>query len=577
MKKIFYVVVALLAWWVYACYDDEPSVPWEIPKNPEWSAFFNDLDAKVNRAMAWYEQAMQETDQARSVLCRDSLMQDSLLSKLTFRAMFPMWESAFVSSKENEVAVEIPLWAKPLVYYVFDENVLAYDETGNRNYLTSYTRLVILTNEFGNTTRGFFMTIIPSQEYKDAKKFDTYRSKYFDREDDFDGAIIFHYLNGEFSNGWRYEKGKITRRVTMRNPRPIGIQPMATSETVDVIQHCVQIYKQYCSDSYVVNEYGEQEYVSTNCEEVYVRTECWYEVLEPGGGSGEQEDTDKPCDHNKCVECNGCLNPQYPACVACECFSVKVSASKKRVTLLQPYTLNVEIKPNVRKQKITMKECFIQMRKTGELEWENVLRGELTYERTACNPGQWQVRAIVEGKKVVESGVIEVEERYPTGYDIIEDKALKAELDALWEETKSLASETGRRELGCWVYIDTDTRRYFCGETIYGRIVPNELNTHGSTPLREPDPAIIKSSNSPNAGIVDAVAFFHTHTPLTFVKGEGGRPTGPSSKDDSLANADKFVGLVYDYNTFNEESLMAGHALNMEAKISVFGITRKEY
>ena len=55
-----------------------------------------------------------------------------------------MWESAFVSSKENEVAVEIPLWAKPLVYYVFDENVLAYDETGNRklsDFLHPFGRL----------------------------------------------------------------------------------------------------------------------------------------------------------------------------------------------------------------------------------------------------------------------------------------------------------------------------------------------------------------------------------------------------------------------------------------------------
>lgn len=579
MKKIFYVVVALLAWWAYACYDDEPSVPWEIPRNPEWNAFFQDLDAKVERAKSWYEQMPQEERYTRSILCPDSLVRDSLGAQLAFEAMLPMWESAFVSSKENEVAVEIPLWAKPVVYYVFDENALAYDKTGNQNYLTSYTRMVVLTDEVRGTTKGFFMTIIPSQEYKEAKKFDTYRSKYFEREEDFDGVILFHYLNGKFSNGWRYQKGKITRRVTLQKPAPQENLPTPASETVDVIQHCVRIYKNYCTDSYVVNEYGEKEYVSTNCEKVYVGTVCWNEPLAPEGGSGNQEEPDKVCDHERCAKCNGCLNPQYSACVACKCFSVKVSSSKKRVTLLQPYTLKVEIKPNVRKQEITIQECFIQMKKVNASQWENVSQGGLTLERVACNPGLWQVRAgvIGDGSEVVESEIIEVEEQYPSGREIIKNEALKAQLDALWKETKRLASPSGRQELGCWIYIDTESRSYFCGETIYGRKVPNELKTHGSTPLSAPDLTKIKKSDSPNAGIVDAVAFFHTHTPLTYIKEEGGRPVGPSLKDDSLANADRFVGLVYDYYTTENRPLLTGHALDASAGIRVFGITRKEY
>ena len=219
------------------------------------------------------------------------------------------------------------------------------------------------------------------------------------------------------------------------------------------------------------------------------------------------------------------------------------------------------------------------MKKVNASQWENVSQGGLTLERVACNPGLWQVRARVDGggAEIVISDMIEVEERYPTGYDIIENDAIKSQLDSLWEETKRLASPSGRQELGCWIYIDTESRSYFCGETIYGRKVPNELETHGSTPLLKPDLTKIKDSDLPNAGIVDAVAFFHTHTPLTYIKEKGGRPVGPSLKDDSLANADRFVGLVYDYYTTDGELLQTGHTLNASAGIRVFGITRKEY
>ena len=145
MKKIFYVVVVLLAWWAYACYDDEPSVPWEIPRNPEWNAFFQDLDAKVERAMTWYEENRRMPQLSRSMQIVDSLMRDSFESQ--FELLVPLWNSAFVSSDEKRglVAVEVPLWGKVQIQHVLEENSLAYDETGNVNYLMSYSRLVILT------------------------------------------------------------------------------------------------------------------------------------------------------------------------------------------------------------------------------------------------------------------------------------------------------------------------------------------------------------------------------------------------------------------------------------------------
>lgn len=98
------------------------------------------------------------------------------------------------SSNDEYRTVEVPIWAYSRTLFTLPENAIAYDETGNSMYIQSLTRLVILTNKKKGTTQGFFMTLIPSKEYMDAKNFNVYRSTYLSREKDFDGYVYFHEI-----------------------------------------------------------------------------------------------------------------------------------------------------------------------------------------------------------------------------------------------------------------------------------------------------------------------------------------------------------------------------------------------
>ena len=182
-----------------SCYDDEPDVLAD-PENAGINEMLNGItDPEVRKAIAWFEEHGQDASLARAGETHP-----------LFSMMVPAWSYAFVRSSNDEYrTVEVPIWAYSRTLFTLPENAIAYDETGNSMYIQSLTRLVILTNKKKGTTQGFFMTLIPSKEYMDAKNFNVYRSTYLSREKDFDGYVYFHELDGSFANGWRYANGKI--------------------------------------------------------------------------------------------------------------------------------------------------------------------------------------------------------------------------------------------------------------------------------------------------------------------------------------------------------------------------------
>lgn len=89
---------------------------------------------------------------------------------------------------------------------------------------------------------------------------------------------------------------------------------------------------------------------------------------------------------------------------------------------------------------------------------------------------------------------------------------------------------------------------------------------------------IVKKATKPHEFAVEPVAFFHTHTPLTFSPDMtlNRIPVGPSSNDKNWANDERMLGLVYDYLPIKQGGIMAGHDLNAPADIFSFGLERRE-
>jgi len=87
-----------------------------------------------------------------------------------------------------------------------------------------YTRLVFRTNKETGETVGFLMTVIPNLEWLEKSNFKPFMEvTYLFRSKDFGGMIWFHNLDGNFSNGWKYEKGKINGTIKQMDAIPVPV------------------------------------------------------------------------------------------------------------------------------------------------------------------------------------------------------------------------------------------------------------------------------------------------------------------------------------------------------------------
>lgn len=207
MRKNRIVLLLFLSGIIFhACQHEKQDIPPESEKNNDMESVLKEIThPEVRKAIEWYGEHGVVDSVSRAMQGRHPLFVD----------MMPEWAYASVQEgKKHQLAVEVPLRAHSWTVFTLPENAIAYDETKNSIYIQSLTRLVILTNMESGIVQGFFMTLIPSKKYIDARGIDVFRSTYFAREKDFDGYIYFHELDGSFANGWRYTEGKITHRVS---------------------------------------------------------------------------------------------------------------------------------------------------------------------------------------------------------------------------------------------------------------------------------------------------------------------------------------------------------------------------
>src|SRR5574344_8152 len=253
-------------------------------------------------------------------------------------------------------------------------------------------------------------------------------------------------------------------------------------------------------------------------------------------------------------------NPGYDPFVSPPIISVSLSCPNV-VELLDPYNVTLTVNPNnatITSVKYLINDQYVLQNGTS-----------LSCGERAKKAGYWTIKAVVNGTHT--SNVVNVEVKYPDANAIRGNGVVSSNMAALWQETKHAASANGRSERACWIYVNTSSMTYECGETIVG---PNTVGCNGtsaSVDMGSPSEAV---SFSPIIGGKYAVAFFHTHTPLTFCPSVSYRVVGPSPDDESYSYSNNIPGFVYDYSgtwSYLEYRVNGGHSINIPSQFYNFG------
>jgi len=272
-----FFVIAFLAIFFTACNDEESDVEQDL-KVP--------LSVERSIAKQWYENQLATRKAART----RATTQEQVLSTID---MEPVWEESFSRKNKRYSTVEALMISAQPKSFVMPENLKKYEETGNPKYRRSLTRLIIHTDKETKETTGFTMTIMPSVSYIEKTNFKPFHNSYLKRDKEFSGYIIYHTLDGEFANGWKYTDGIITHIVN-KDIEASAPEPLNTRAIVETLVCETKIYSvlvEECTGYWQWNEYGDSDYIVARCKYYWEERDRWEEcewvlVEKPGDTGG---------------------------------------------------------------------------------------------------------------------------------------------------------------------------------------------------------------------------------------------------------------------------------------------------
>lgn len=175
-------------------------------KDLGYSLEIGDENNKIQLAKNWYDMNRPENSVMRSDV-GDREVQ-----------IKPDWSSAFTKENEKYEVVETDLMTLGLVMHILPECMEKFKETNDNKYVRCYSRAVFRTERKTNETVGFIMTQTPDLEWLEKSDFKPFKnSSYLEKDKDYGGWLLFYNLDGSFSNGWVYKKGKIIASIKSMN------------------------------------------------------------------------------------------------------------------------------------------------------------------------------------------------------------------------------------------------------------------------------------------------------------------------------------------------------------------------
>jgi hypothetical protein len=221
------------------------------------------------------------------------------------------------------------------------------------------------------------------------------------------------------------------------------------------------------------------------------------------------------------------------------CCALGLSVSAAKVDLLQTVTL--------RARPASGTSYLFEIKRTSDLAWDRLASGPSdTYQFQTKIPGHFQVQVTAfSGTNRETSPRQDLEVRFPSFREIVDDPEFEAFARAAWQDTLHFASDQGVREEGFWVRLDTCRGRYSKTQTVEGdTFIP------GPPPQEQPSvdlgrrPADTAGALPRGCGEY-SVAIFHTHPGTTY--SEYGKGVGPSADDERAAARADVPALVYDF------------------------------
>jgi hypothetical protein len=150
----------------------------------------------------------------------------------------PLWDKAFNSNDDKYEVVETPLR--------FDHNPgFTSSLDPSKSKVNGITRMLILKNKKSGEIKSALMHVFSNSGTEE--KTITYSK----RNGGFSGTIFFTDTEGNFVNGWQYEKGKITgksnKEMTLSNPAGKSLPPGegGTCQTTEILwfeRDCIEYY-----------------------------------------------------------------------------------------------------------------------------------------------------------------------------------------------------------------------------------------------------------------------------------------------------------------------------------------------
>ena len=244
---------ALLLMVCYACLDDV----WDSREKYE--------DRAIEHAKAWYE-----ANKPEDIILRSYGGMEQMKIKAE-------WSHAFTTRYDMLEVVETDVMSEGLLLFLNKECVEKSDEANDPNYKQCYTRMVFKTNRNTGETVGFLMTVVPDLDWLEKSKFKPFMDvTYLFRSEQFGGLILFHHIDGSFSNGWRYEEGKLVAEIGSIDVDPNQSQlRYTTCNNIPIYQSYVACWEVY---------FGGESCGPPQCE---VRTQLvgyYQECFDWGGG-----------------------------------------------------------------------------------------------------------------------------------------------------------------------------------------------------------------------------------------------------------------------------------------------------
>ncbi|MCL2098725.1 MAG: hypothetical protein FWH23_08230 [Bacteroidales bacterium] len=247
------------------------------------------LPPEIQAAKAWFDQQYASNDQEADSV---SLYPVSRASENGKNGKGPnvkaklKWAQAKLG---KDWVVEVPLATTGKISYSREEN------PSEAQLESTVTQMIIVPRE--DEYVAAFMHITGDSQYLAAKGYDLSSNAYKDMVEDFTGQVFYTYLDGEYSNGWRYENGEVTHTISYQGA--FGVPDIeneaptrANSDNCIVI--IVQEFFQWCTEKYIRDKDGNITDYSLTCDEWKLTGSYEYNQCSTGSGNGSGGGGGKP-------------------------------------------------------------------------------------------------------------------------------------------------------------------------------------------------------------------------------------------------------------------------------------------